>query len=582
MLQGLAAWVGACWGWDLSQIGIQALGYLPQGPWFVAEAVVAVLCGWICWVLLENTDAGKELPTSGNLLWFFPLIGFYLFKLPFPDLLFDTTNYHLFLQNPTSWNLLRESFFPGAMGTYVWPLGDRVFFLPRELLGYRLGTIVNLAVAWICFVQVLEWLGARRPGAGAFALACLSTEAILVEFGSYYVDLLPIPFLIALMRDSIEPSRPGSLRRAITCSALALCLKMASIPIVLVAIALWVIRADRRLKKIGLPILAIAAFLLLLSPYMVTTAKNTGNPVFPVLNKFFRSPLFPLTSFRDERWGPRSIIEFFLFPILAIFKKTRLYEGAIYGGRLAFYFIPILALLRGIQLRPRQSNQRQKSTNILAVAILAMITLWELSTGYIRYALIIEILMVVLMADIFFTLCEGNSAFEKRMAKMLALVLALQCGGSWVIASKRTVHDFGRIGTGSSFVSDYFNNLTWVGRDQPWHLSAEVRRQLDLIDGLITDEPNGGIWSLLKPEAPLIQLALVWSTQELEKLKQQRISTLAQRRLFAYTLGSAEQPPLQDKIQSLRLRLEDGGLIGPIPFLPTWASRIHIFRVRVL
>lgn len=371
LLQAFGAWVGACWGWDLASVVVQSLHFEGQTQAFSGLGwMVAVAMAIVFWKGLESSLEGREeLPSIKDLLWFLPLVGFFLFKLPFPDLFYDTTNYHIILQNPISWEFLSQSFFPAGMGTFVWPLADHVFLLPRNILGYRLGTVVNLGVAWLCFLEILSWIGNRKPKAGAFALACLSTEVILVELGSYYVDLLPIPFLLMLFRDSFEPNRPGSLRRAVVCSAIAVSLKMASFPMILVAFGFWVTRAKLKTLKWAMPAFSLLSILFLLSPYMVTAGVFTGNPIFPVMNKVFQSPLFPLISFRDERWGPRGIVEFLLFPILAIFKKARLYEGAVYGGRLAFYFVPLVVIYRAAF----QKINKRKTEFDLSVTILAML-----------------------------------------------------------------------------------------------------------------------------------------------------------------------------------------------------------------
>lgn len=192
--------------------------------------------------------------------------------------------------------------------------------------------------------------------------------------------------------------------------------------------------------------------------------------------------------------------------------------------------------------------------------------------------------MGILVAWRYFDL--KDTAQSKITANALVLLLILQCSGSWIMAVRRSVRDFIRPDT-ASFISDYLSNLKWVGRDQPLSLAENralpgLKDQLSQIQGWITDQPNAGIVALLGPEIPLIQLSL-WSTQALEDLKREKIRTLSQKGLFAYTfepgLSVPAPPPLQDKLANLGIVYEDAGFIGPISFLPSWAPFIHIYRV---
>ena len=58
-------------------------------------------------------------------------------RLPIPDRSYDVVNYHLFLQDFKFEDNINYNFFPGNIQTFTFPLGDRMFFVFRALLGYR-------------------------------------------------------------------------------------------------------------------------------------------------------------------------------------------------------------------------------------------------------------------------------------------------------------------------------------------------------------------------------------------------------------------------------------------------------------
>lgn len=589
LLRLFACWVVAWWAWDLGGIYLQILGVSIQPLRVVLGFSAGGAASWITWKLLADERSDEDPPALVHLVWFVPILLFFVFKLPFPDIFYDTLNYHLLLQNPTSWNFLRDSFFPGGLGTFIWPLADRVFSLPRYFLGYRLGTVVNLFVAWICFLQILNWLGNRKPKAGAITFACLSTEVFLINLGSYYVDLLPVPFLIALVREALEPNRQGALRRAVVCSVLAVALKMASMPIILAVFLLWIARADRISRKLALPVWFVLVIVWVLSPYLLTAFRFTGNPLFPAFNQYFRSPFFPPIFWKDSRWGPRhEPLRFIFFPILATLKRVPLNEAREYAGRLCFYLVSVFVLFRGLwKKEPGLLSAEAR----LAAGILMMLGLWQITTGYIRYAIIIEILLGIQAALLFFELREQPSTPRRWGMRTLAAIFMLQCGASWVFAFRQHVTLF-QLDT-HSLPSKFTANVKWVGRDQPSRMPSAVRDRLTQVRGWIIDCPLGGLGALLTPRTPLIQLDIWWeksSTWEkrpvlFEQLRRQCIDNLVKRGLYAYVSKHRSEEcftrSFQDKAQALGLRLEDKGWVGPIPFLPAGTQNIRLYQVRI-
>ena len=59
-----------------------------------------------------------------------------------PDIFWDTYSYHIYLQENPFADKINENFFPGrTLTSFVYPIADRVFYMFRALLGFRLGTL---------------------------------------------------------------------------------------------------------------------------------------------------------------------------------------------------------------------------------------------------------------------------------------------------------------------------------------------------------------------------------------------------------------------------------------------------------
>src|SRR5204863_4360041 len=103
---------------------------------------------WALYLTLSD-DHTSRVPRTFWLLVALPLLGFFLLRLPAPDISFDVLNYHIFhgeraLRGPL---LLPGDFFPTPAPFN--PTPDIVTGLYRYAFGYRLGTVANLlALIW--------------------------------------------------------------------------------------------------------------------------------------------------------------------------------------------------------------------------------------------------------------------------------------------------------------------------------------------------------------------------------------------------------------------------------------------------
>lgn len=399
---------------------------------------VATLC-WIVYVASKDAgDASAKVP-----LWLvvgLPLCFIYSLRVVFADLSFDVLNHHLFLSERALRGplLLPGDFFP-TPAPYN-PAPDMLTGLFRYLLGYRLGTVINLFVLlWVA--QVLDKL--LRPFVrnnwlrAISVLLCLLAEQILSEVSNYMVDLIALPLTLeatrlALMVESWERYRRRLIRIAFLCG-LAVAMKLTNVamvaPIVLACSGLTLFKLRPAIKSLAVTFaLTAAAFFATPLPYCLYIYRRTGSPFFPIYNAILKSPYWPLESSWDPRWGPHGVLEVLAWPVLLICKAKNLSELNVYSGRIT---IGIVAVVVFNIFCWRRADLRART---LCFFVLLTALFWSLTTGYIRYALHLEALSGAIVIIVTVSLWKGTTRKTKPLRVMFLAVLWLSLASQVVFA----------------------------------------------------------------------------------------------------------------------------------------------------
>lgn len=396
--------------------------------WFFAAIVgTLVLAGWV--VAKDETRQRISLPFW--ILVVLPLAFAFLLRVPFPDVSFDVLNYRLFhgIRALDGFLYRAGDFFPTPAPYNTAP--DMVMGITRILFGYRLGTIVNLfALLWTG--QILDrLLRSHLPGgwwrAGAVLLV-LALEHIFFEIDTYMIDLLALPLLLEATRLSLRNVEPEKRILHVTRIAFLLGLSVAfklinvvaAFPIVLLCAWTFVVenRHAKGLVRAGL--LSLAAFLAPVLPFSIYLYQEMGSPVFPILNGVFKSPYWPANSGWDARWGPAGFWETLWWPVQILLKPERLSELSVYSGRLS---LGLIGALLALAVAWRDVTLRR-----LSLLTLASMVLWSAASGYIRYALFLELLAGALLTMLVV------SAMKKKWQLGLALILLCSLGAQTTLA----------------------------------------------------------------------------------------------------------------------------------------------------
>ena len=572
-----------------------------------------------CWYFYVSTkgEAGERPAASFWLVVALPLLFVYGLRAPFPDSAYDVWSLRLFHGERAlrGFIYLPGEFFPTSAPFN--PTPDMLTGLFRHLLGYRLGTIVNLlALVWAG--TILERLlrpFVRGPRLRALCvLLALFAEHLLFEINNYMPDLLALPLMLEATRLVLDPEewKPASgadgskstdelkrRRRAVVRVAflvgagVALKLSNGALAAPLIAVCAWRVlaRGPLKLKALAADVLAsLLVFAAPLVPFMVWVYRLTGSPIFPIYNGYFRSPFYPPSNGWDGRWGGFGAREILAWPVLIFFEPQRTAEISLYSGRLSAAFVVALACL----LLARRVEAR---TRTLAFTVVLGSLLWSLTMGYIRYGLYLEVLSGVLLVAVAASLFSGDaraaahaaahlhspSAASRWRKALAALVCAVLVAQSFLAARYVSRQEWSMRPTAFQDFGSYLQESKYLLRDRSIRalLSDDERGMFDRVGvWVVSGSKTAGLIPFLNDRAPVVGVrsAGIFVME-------------ASRREFARTLDRFEgramySLALPEDYDEALLALHNAGLregrveTVVIPFFaPSHLVRLYIFEV---
>lgn len=408
--------------------------FVRQYLWIVHNNLLAwiltLLLSLLIWLVHLRTKqpAEERTPLQFWLVVALPLLAVYAMRAAFPDTTFDVLDYRLINAERSlrGFPFIIGDFFPVRFPFN--PAPDMLTGVSRHILGYRLGTIINyLVVLWAG--TILNRL--IRPYIRSAWWRCLGvlllllTEHLLFIISNYMVDLLALPLLLEATRLAVS-NNPGKLENQNTVRIALLlgasvALKLTNLAFavpILVVYAYNSIIARERPLIVRDCILLVAAFVAPLLPFTLYIYWQTGNPVFPLYNKIFRSAFWPISDFVGVRWGPvvddprwahMKWWEVLLWPVLVPFKLENTAPGlGRHAGRLS---VCIVAALLGLIVKMKDRHARSLSFIALGGAFL-----WSAISGMPRYAIFLELtggVVVLYLASLFHP--RKNDSDQRRL-----------------------------------------------------------------------------------------------------------------------------------------------------------------------
>jgi len=382
----------------------------------------------------------KKLVLFGGLL--IPLLIF-LNRFLLPDLSFDSVNYHVFFGDRFSnfWKFSSFEFFPTGLHSFP-PVFDYFGGIFRQFFGYRLGSIVSLVFLYGIIYLLTKIIGlySKKKIWSEYALVLffinifISLE-IFFQLGTYYVDIIGAFWVIWSIYLMLLYFKHDD-RKMLIGSGVLIGFSVAGkltnliylIPMVLLIGFLELRKSCLVRKKIN-NLLLFGFFIFL--PIGISCVGNfikTGNPVFPFYNAIFKSKYYSTVSFNNTNFGGRNFLEKLIWPIVSLNIPERLSEGhdLFNDYKLNLYFILLLPSLF--------FSYRRREKDILFwyfnVFYFLSMMLWNFSFGYLRYAMVLEMLgglMVYFWVD---RLIHKKNIFKvKNFSLLIVLLIVLAVFG---------------------------------------------------------------------------------------------------------------------------------------------------------
>jgi len=333
-----------------------------------------------------------------------------------PTMLADDVNYHLGLPS----QFLRHGRYVPDLANQIWAaapwLGDTLQGLVAVLArGEARGA---LDLLWFVLAASAAWTLAARFASASMAWLCVALFASLPLsaglLGSMQTELPAIGLLLALAVAIVQPRNAALVVGVLAGGLVALKFGHAVAALVMLV---WALLRRGRPGSRGFVAGAIVFFVVAGSSY-AHAAWLSGNPMFPLFNNVFHSPLFDARQLDDARWHAG-------FGASLPWRMTFFTDDYLESWRGAFGFA-WLALTGAWLLALRDARTRG-----LALAASAILLLPLVPMQYARYAFPgLVLLLVPLVAVCASALGERRAAFA--LAALCALDFAFLANANWL------------------------------------------------------------------------------------------------------------------------------------------------------
>jgi len=338
-----------------------------------------------------------------------------------PEVQYDALSYHLGL--PRVWiDAGRLIDVPEQSQSYLYLATEMNFTLAMLVAGQVAAKLMSFAYLCLAIGAVYALaarLFSRRAAvvaAGLFAM----TPAIAWQGSTTYVDAAVTAYVTLGLLASFEARRDGSDRLAVLAGVLcglAVASKLTAVIAVAPALLLIVTsgRRDARLRSAGAFALAAAVAV---APWPILRYLETGNPIFPLLNAVFQSPLWPPTNtrFALADFGLSGDVGIAQLPFAFTYAAQRFDDGPSGAGfGVALLVLPVAAIVL----------RRHSDARWLAFISLLTFTAWATTAQSARYVMPTLAPLTVLAAATLAQFAVSTDRLRRAIGSSLPVVLAV-------------------------------------------------------------------------------------------------------------------------------------------------------------
>lgn len=463
------------------------------------------------------------------------VIAYGVIKCIIPDTNFDTRNYHLLVQQSGFTNNFECNFAPGDFQLWGFRLGDRLFYLFRNVLGLRAGTLLNSIIIILIYFQVvkiIQFVSGKRlenirkkcsekwylfAGCIVFredilGIAITFVYNLVIQSGTYMVEVITVPFALEMLYCLLYSKEKEDAVYFSLITGLFFAIKMTNIVYIIPMTILIIVKLRKELNLKSV-ILSIVYGIAPVCIYLIYNTYDAQNLIFPYYNKIFKSGYYYIDNFKDTRWGADSFIDIILWPIYVIFKPE--YRQSELPDMAAFTFIGgaiacIIGFCRAVYVKKIDHNF------ILSIVSIIAFLLWDVTTGHIRYFIVGCIIIGILTIDFYSIILEKYPIF---LSKVLIIFLILLSFYQPIYSVKA-----GLEGKEWSFRNSIEEDEKYVQRSNLQYLFKDqnIKCSVGKIDAFVLSQSEGGTASLFNNKGAIPVIKASYLSKISDKNKKDR------------------------------------------------------------
>lgn len=351
------------------------------------------------------------------------------------DLNWDLANYHYYNAYALLHFRYDQDFWPAGLNTYFNPTLDLLtYFLinyfPPRLTGFTLGAIQGITI-WLTFRIALLFLP-KEKSSGLLALLIAGLGMYCPQFicgigmslgdltvgifvlGAVYLAIFALKDYptLHLISDHINYSNQKKVQKLIFLSGLLLGLGIGLKYIIgfyalgmAVAFLFAPISLKNKLFLIFMWGIALVLGITISAGYwMLFLWFKFHNPLFPFFNALFKSPYFPEINWRETRFIPKTAWETLFYPFYFSFHGSRTDDIPYIDIR--FLITYVLIVISGVRYLVSKTKPTALAEKCFLIFSIISFIVWELFSGFMRYAIILEMLSPLVIYILINRLCQ--------------------------------------------------------------------------------------------------------------------------------------------------------------------------------
>lgn len=339
------------------------------------------------------------------------------------DLNWDQVNYHIYVAHAWVNGRLGQDFFAASVQSYLNPIAYLPFYFAvtagwhSVVVSILFAVLHSANIALIYFIarDVFAYREPRDQRIMALLAAALgvATPVFWTQVGGSFIDaLLTIPMLAGALLalksgNNLTSVRAGAMGILF---GIAAALKYTNAIFAIAAIAFVVSCGainwrERLYRTVAYAAGGVIAVGILAGPWLWLIYRETGNPVFPLMNGWFKSPYFPSVNFHLERFAPKDFGDMLSLPFRMVMPDIWIYTE-ISAPDLRFAALGIAAVALAISLVLGRMAGAERPTGLSASHARLLVffgisyLIWAVASSNGRYGMLLLLLVGICLARI--------------------------------------------------------------------------------------------------------------------------------------------------------------------------------------